>query len=160
MAALSGVSYLSSFFGARTVTYIVFALVYYAFTVLVWWVFFKKIGEKPYKAFIPLYRDYLLFRYCGIGALGIIVAVASAAQLILTLIPADRIVITPVIAVLRALVFVFECILAVILCKKFGKGTGYIIGLIFLPNIFLLILGYEESKSEENTETQGHSPKE
>ena len=32
------------------------------------------------------------------------------------------------------------------LAKAFGKGTGFIIGLIFLPNIFTLILAFGSSQ--------------
>jgi hypothetical protein len=42
--------------------------------------------------------------------------------------------------------FVIEILLSLKLAKSFGKSTGFAIGLIFLPTIFLLILGFDSSK--------------
>ena len=38
--------------------------------------------------------------------------------------------------------FIYDIIFSIRLAKAFGKGTGFSIGLLFLPNIFSLILGF------------------
>jgi hypothetical protein len=41
---------------------------------------------------------------------------------------------------------IIEIILAFKLAKAFGKGLGFTIGLVLLPSIFKLILGFDSSK--------------
>ena len=41
---------------------------------------------------------------------------------------------------------VFTVMVAIRLSKAFGKGIGYTLGIIFLPNIFTLILGFGKAK--------------
>ncbi len=42
--------------------------------------------------------------------------------------------------------FVIEIITMLKLAKSFGKSTGFAIGLIFIPTVFWLILGFDSSK--------------
>jgi len=43
---------------------------------------------------------------------------------------------------------IIDVVVCIKLAKAFGKGVGYTLGLIFLPNIFTLILGF--GKAEYN----------
>ena len=155
MTALSGSDFFAHYSSKPVITAITIALVFYAFSVLALWVFFKRIGEKPYKAFIPFYRDYLLFRYCEMEHSGIIFVILSVITAIIRLIPVEdtsSLVNTKRIILLipELVTTVFDFLLARAIAKKFGKGSGYILGLFFLPNIFRLILGYEDDQHEEN----------
>ena len=82
------------------------------------WKVFEKAGEAGWKIIIPIYNLYILLKIVG----------RPGWWLILYLIPIVNIVI---------LIIVW-----VDLSKSFGHGVGFAIGLIFLPYIFLLILGF------------------
>ncbi len=82
------------------------------------WKVFEKAGEAGWKIIIPIYNLYILLKIVG----------RPGWWLILYFIPFVNIVI---------LIIVW-----VDLSKSFGHGVGFAIGLIFLPYIFLLILGF------------------
>ena len=46
---------------------------------------------------------------------------------------------------------VIAIILYVALSEKFGKGAGFAVGLVFLPFIFALILGFGDAEYKETT---------
>jgi Family of unknown function (DUF5684) len=80
------------------------------------WKIFSKAGQPGWAAIIPIYN---LFVWCKIVG-------RSAWWLLLWLICFP----------------IFHIILSIDLAKSFGKGVGFGIGLIFLPFIFALILGF------------------
>jgi hypothetical protein len=86
------------------------------------WKVFSKAGQPGWAALIPFYNTYVM----------LIVAGKPGWWLILLFIPFVNIVIS---------------ILALAgLAKNFGKGVGFILGLIFLPIIFFPILGFGSAK--------------
>ena len=93
-------------------------LALYALLVAGWWMIFEKAGEAGWKAIIPIYNLIVLLRIVG----------KEWWWVLLMLIPIVNIVIW--------------IIVALDLAKCFGRGTGFAIGLIFLPFIFVLILGF------------------
>ena len=82
------------------------------------WKINQKAGEPGWKAIIPFYNMYTLVK----------IADGKGIKFLLFFIPVVG--------------FVYEIIFDIRLAKAFGKGTGFILGLIFLPNIFSLILGF------------------
>ena len=100
-------------------------IVYLALAVLViaaLWKVFAKAGQPGWAALIPIYNTYVM----------LVVAGKPGWWLILLFIPIVNIVIS---------------IMAIAgLAKNFGKGVGFILGLIFLPIIFFPILGFGSAK--------------
>lgn len=86
--------------------------------VIAMWKLFTKAGQPGWAAIIPFYNTAVM---CDIGG-------KPMWWVLLMFIPFVNIVIS---------------ILVVIgVAKNFGRGVGTILGLIFLPIIFLLILGF------------------
>lgn len=85
--------------------------------IIAMWKIFTKAGEKGWKSLIPFYNWYILAK----------IADGNGWKFLLLIIPIVDIV--------------FSIMLLHRLSKSFGKGTGFTVGLIFLPNIFYLILG-------------------
>jgi hypothetical protein len=82
------------------------------------WKLFVKAGEPGWGAIVPIYNSCLIFKLGG----------KPMWWILLLFIPVVNIVIY---------------ILAMIgLSKNFGRGGGTAAGLIFLPTIFMLILGF------------------
>jgi hypothetical protein len=83
-----------------------------------WWKIFEKAREEGWKAIIPIYNFLVLLKIVG----------RDWWWIILALIPFVGIVVWIVVSL--------------DLARSFGRGTGFAIGLIFLPFIFVLILGF------------------
>jgi hypothetical protein len=88
------------------------------------WKIFTKAGQPGWASLIPIYNIYILTKIAG----------RPAWWLLLLLIPFAN--------------FIILIILTVDLSKRFGKGTGYAIGMILLPFIFYPMLGFGDDKYE------------
>lgn len=116
---------------------------------------FDKAGEKSWKAWIPFYNTYLLFKLCWetkwfwpIVAGTIIVVVFGNLKFG---VGDPRPVIFAVLIVIVAIgMFVLRCFLANFISKAYGKTIGWTIGLIFIPWLFYLFLGFGEAKYKDN----------
>lgn len=86
------------------------------------WKIFVKAGKPGWGAIIPLYNNYCLFD----------MAFGNGWLFLLTFVPCVN--------------FVMLIIMYVKLAKAFGQGTGFAIGLIFLPVIFLPILAFGDAQ--------------
>ena len=87
---------------------------------------FKKAGEAGWKAIIPIYNLYIFYKITwGNGLL-----------FLLLLIPFVNIVIS--------IITYYK------LAKAFGYGLLFTIGLLFIPWIFLLILGFGSAEYQGN----------
>lgn len=85
------------------------------------WKIFVKAGKPGWASIVPFYNYYCLFD----------ITFGNGWMFFLLFVPCVNIV--------------FEIILCFKLAKAFGKGVGFGFGLLFLPPIFLLILGFDSS---------------
>jgi hypothetical protein len=118
----SGYQSASSMGTGYGIAYLVFLLVFYALIIVANWKIFTKAGKPGWASIIPFYNLYVLFEIVGMNGW----------LFLLLCIPIVNIV--------------MMIMLYINLAKAFGKGTGFIIGLIFLPNIFTLILAFGSSQ--------------
>ena len=100
-------------------------ILYVAIYVLIvagWWMIFTKAGQEGWKAIIPFYNFYIVLKIVG----------REGWWLILFLIPFVNVVVW--------------IIVAIDLAKSFGQSGWFAVGLIFLPFIFTLILGFGDAR--------------
>lgn len=95
-------------------------------TIVAMWKIFKKAGKPGWASIIPIYNSVVMFQICGMNPW----------LLLLAIIPFVNFVTAPILAIL----------INVNLAKKFGKGGGFAVGLIFLNFIFTLILAFGDSE--------------
>ena len=101
---------------------VIFSLIILALTFIGYWKIFVKAGQPGWGGIIPIYNQYVLSKITfGTGWL-----------FLLLLIPFVNII--------------YVVVLAYKLSQAFGHGIGYAIGLIFLPFVFYLILGFDDSE--------------
>jgi hypothetical protein len=86
------------------------------------WKLFSKAGKPGWASVIPVYNTCMLIDIAG----------KPIWWFLLLLIPVVNIVI--------------GVLVMIGLAKNFGRGAGTVIGLIFLPMIFLLILGFGSAR--------------
>lgn len=104
--------------GAVSTVYIIIGLVVWVLLVIANWKIFTKAGEAGWKSLIPFYSTYIYVKLVD----------GNGWKFLLLLIPIVNIV--------------YFIMLDIKTAKAFGKGTGFTVGLIFLTNIFTLILGF------------------
>ncbi len=90
--------------------------------IIAMWKIFSKAGQGGWKSLIPIYNVYTLCK----------IADGNGWKFLLLLIPIVNII--------------YMIMLYYRLSKSFGKGFLFTLGLIFLPNIFTLILGFGGSQ--------------
>ncbi|MBR3325312.1 MAG: hypothetical protein IKG14_04645 [Clostridia bacterium] len=100
-------------------TYLICAIAIVVLLIIAWWKLFTKAGEKGWKSLIPIYNIVVYLKIIGINPWCILL------------------LFVPFVGAL-----IFEIWTAIRTAKVFGKGTGTILGLIFFPNIFTLILAF------------------
>ena len=99
----------------------IFALAVGILVLVAQWKVYKKAGERGWASLIPFYSQYVLVKITwGNGWL-----------FLLGLIPIVNIVVYIMVSIKMA--------------RAFGMGTGFAVGLILLPSIFYLILGFGDS---------------
>lgn len=116
---------------------------------------FKKMGVAWWKALIPVYGEYVLFEkvwnikmflvalFTSISASMAWSICSQAATLHQTEVV---LALTMTASILGVLDLVFGIKLLNKIAKAFGHGTGYTVGLVFLPVVFLNILGFGKSQ--------------
>lgn len=125
-------------FGAMMGIYFVFAIVIAVLQIVAMWKVFSKAGEAGWKSLIPIYNCVILFKISGLSPWLILVYLTS-------IIPFVGWLIVLIITILQANG----------LAKSFGKSTGFTVGLVLLPSIFYLILGFGKSEYIGNTKKDG-----
>ena len=98
--------------------FLLFWLAVVIVVIVAMWKVFTKAGQPGWAAIIPIYNTYIMLKIAG----------RPWWWLLLMLIP--------------IVTFVVSIIVLVDLAKSFGKGIGFAVGLIFLPFIFVPILGF------------------
>lgn len=159
--------------GATLGTILTVGLIIGVLLIIAGWRIFEKAGEKGWKILIPIYNTFILFRICGIekwfwamlGATIFASILMGADMPTATTVTSDGVWTYSVADLTGHTAYIIgtaiSCVVglattitvAIRLAKAFGKGVGYTLGIIFLPNIFTLILGFGKAKySAKNLE--------
>ena len=112
--------------GSVITQYLGFMTVIYVLLIIAMWKIFTKAGKPGWASIVPIYNVIVMFQIIGLNPW----------LLLLYLIPVVNFVVA----------IVFSIMQASRLSKAFGKGTGFAVGLFFLNPIFLLMLGFGDSK--------------
>ena len=106
------------------------------------WKVFTKAGEEGWKAIIPIYNMYIMYKISWKTSMfWITLGLAVVAGIFGALVSVSAIFVTLQSLVTLA-VFVISVMQLYKLSKAFGYVAGFTVGLIFLPFIFVLILGF------------------
>ena len=163
-AAAAG-AVLGGMFGIVGVLGIAFAIL----MIVAMWKIFDKAGEKGWKSLIPIYNLYIYYKIAGmknwfwalfVASLGLSIysGVLSATGAYVTNAAGDITVIKDntavgIFGIVTCVVLVFDIIISILQCARlsraFKRGVGTTLGLIFLPNIFQLILAFGSAKYDK-----------
>ena len=100
---------------------------------------YRKAGEAPWKAFIPVYNTYNNYKISWNGKMFFL---SAALYILLTLFNGSAVVALQLAAAAAGIALIVVMVKQnVKMAKLFGKGTGTGIALMFFPGITSLILG-------------------
>ena len=127
---------------AVLVTLCMLMVVVYVVYVIGMWKVFTKAGEEGWKSIIPIYNMYIMYKISWKTSMfWITLGLAVVAGIFGALVSVSAIFVTLQSLVTLA-VFVISVMQLYKLSKAFGYGGGFTVGLVFLPFIFTLILGF------------------
>ena len=114
---------------------------------------FVKMGQPWWKALIPFYNLYIVCRLCWnkkafyqiLAIFVLSIAIDTALQFVNDGTIAFKILLFAGL-ILGIATLVYDIILSNKISKAFGHGVWYTLGIIFLLQLFLIILGFEDSK--------------
>lgn len=145
MSYIDSLSFLSGLiigtFGVVVTLCIILGIV--VFTIIGYWRIFSKMGEAGWKAFIPIYNTYILFKNCWEVKFFIVWIISTLIMNGSGSIQGDHrsFIISTVAGVANILVIVLTIMMRYQLSKAFGHGVGFTIGMMLIPPVFFLILG-------------------
>lgn len=114
------------------IVYSIITIVIAVLSIIAMWKIFTKAGKPGWASIIPVYNMVVLYQIVGLNPLLLLILIGAIIPFVNFL-------------VMIAL-FVLGIISNLRLAKAFGKGTGFAVGLIFLPFIFQLILAFDKSE--------------
>jgi len=139
--------------GALTGSFIIGLLIVlfilYIIEIIAVWKIFTKAGQPGWKSLIPIYNTYILYKIVGLSFWKWLILPAFIIG-ILTLGSGFFIDKSGNYSILGAFLLLIALIIEFIVlikfiskyAKAFGKGEAFALGLLFLPNIFQLILAF------------------
>ena len=126
------------------------ATILYILLVIAYWKIFRKAGEPGIKSLIPVYNTYTQYRFSWRPGPFFVFAICLTAGVLLPQYYPDS---TLLLRVSQAGLFIASVIRLISLYKLsrcFGHGLLFTAGLYFLPNLFLLILGFGSSRYQRS----------
>ena len=123
------------------------------------WKMYEKAGEPSWKALIPFYNNYTEVKLAWNKDWALVYVISMAACILFSGLAATGSV---VISVLAALISIFLVVIHIIFCvklsKAFGHKGGWAVGLIFLNEIFYLMIGLGKSQYTKPAEPVAPAP--
>lgn len=157
-AALAG-----GIIGSMLVFIITCGIIFWILMIIANWKIFKKAGEPGWKSIIPIYNVYIMFKIVNMkNWFWWLIAINICASIMFAVDGFSPYTMTdaqfanfnygahPTTIIALLIIAIAEIWAAITYAwrtaKVFGHGCVYTIGLLFLPNIFWLILGFGSSK--------------
>jgi hypothetical protein len=104
-------------------------LAFAVFMIISWWIVLKKAGQPGWAILIPVYNFLILLKIAGKPWWWVF-------ALLLAIIP-----IVGALLLLVVLILMYNGI-----STKFGKGSGFTVGLVLLPIVFVPILAFGDAE--------------
>ncbi len=150
---VAGGAVLGGIFG----TVMVCALAFWILMIIAMWKIFSKAGEKGWKALIPIYNVYIYYKIAGMkNWFWWMIIVSIVAGVLYALLGGEINEYgqatggSPLATCVLCLNALFALVVSIMqsarLSKAFGRGIGTTLGLIFLTQLFQLILAFGSAK--------------
>ena len=150
--------------GSMITVVLLTGIVLWVLTIIASWKILQKAGEPGWKAIIPIYNIYMLYKIVGMSGwfwasliCGVVISIVMVADGTtntlnmtsqqLELYDWSKHIPTVIVLIVGGIFeLVVQILYAMKTSKAFGHGAGFAVGLFFLTPIFWLILGFGSSK--------------
>lgn len=126
-------------------TILISALVAWVISIIPMWRLFEKAGQPGWKAIIPVYSSYMLYKISWKPSMFFITLILGIVASILLQLN-DYMALAVIGVIINIAVMVLGILFNHKISKSFGHGVGFTVGLIFLSLIFLYILAFGSSE--------------
>lgn len=148
--------------GGMLATLGIVAVVFSVMLIIAEWKILTKAGEPGWKSLIPIYNVYMFYKIAGVKnwfwytiIISVVCSLVTSFGGGLNFNNDGQIVGNP--SALAIFGYAAQAIATLIigiyanykLAKAFGKGAGFTVGLVLLPSIFTLILGFGSAKYDK-----------
>ncbi len=128
--------------------YAILSLVWYVLMMIGLYKMFTKAGEAGWKAIVPLYNFYILFKISWKTSMFWLLMVLSIAtgvfySLSITTLNVAFMYLAWLMGIIAA---IMKAVLAYNISLAYGHGLGYFLGLYLFDSIFIMILGFGSSR--------------
>ena len=129
------------------VSAIIFIVILLLFTIAEWKIL-KKAGENGWKSLIPFYCVFVSHHIVGMSHVWFVLEIVIwFAELIFEMFDVFPEPVTFTFGIAAGVFTLLSELIHILkMCNCFGKGTGFKIGMIILPNLFLMILAYGKAE--------------
>ena len=158
----------AAFLGGFIGSIAIFGIIFVVLVIIGEWKIFEKAGEKGWKCLIPIYGQYILFKILGMKTwfwVFLCTTIVASIMMSVNTPPIDYnasqevinaqvnaidwsehvpYIVGMVITIIAGLLV--DIVVSIRMAKAFGKGLAYILGLIFFPEIVLIVLGFGKAK--------------
>ncbi len=107
---------------ASAMVMVIISLTIAAFLIIAQWKLFVKAGEPGWAAIVPIYNAVVLMKIAGKPEWWVVLMFVPFANIVVLI------------------------LMDIGLARNFGRSDAFAIGLIFLPYIFLAVLGFGDSR--------------
>ena len=121
--------------------YLMIAFAWWLLQIIANWRIFTKAGEDGWKSNISYKIAWQPAYFWLTLILGIISSYLQG-----TLETGESLTVYMLVILVKIILVVISIMYSIKLARAFGRGTGFAIGLIFLPPIFMLILGFGDDR--------------
>ena len=145
---------MKEFLAGEGLAYDIFVIALAVLELVFFWKIFEKAGEKGWKALIPGYNIYIFFKLVwnkNMFWLFIIpFVILIGLSYLVPVNPSQTVGFVGTLAVIGCIVWIFIIYINLLskLCRAFGKGGLFLLGLLFIDLVFLGILAFDKSKYE------------
>lgn len=139
--------------------YLVIALIWYVLQAIGLWKMFVKAGEAGWKALIPFYNVYILFKLAWQTNMfwALILCSVGGALLYVWALNSGLVMLAYISYALTIVAGIIKAVLCYNISLAYGHGLGYFIGLYLIDPIFIMILGFGSSRYAGNRYENGGS---
>lgn len=123
-----------------------FGIIWYLLQVIGLWKVFEKAHEPGWKALIPFYNFYILYKITNMPFLFWFQLLALGLSALFQALGYVFFLFSFLGWLFALACFILQAIMWFQLSRNFGHGAGFALGLIFLNPIFVMILGFGGSR--------------
>ncbi len=148
----AGVAAIAGVLGGMMVTFMAISVVLAVLLIIAHWKMFTKAGQPGWKSIIPIYSDYVLFDLVWDAKNFFIYLALCVCTYVLSMFTVNaqtgesNMLVSFLCLAGGIAALVWWIRLQLKTAAAYGKSTGFGVGLILLPNIFTLILGFGDAQ--------------